>query len=121
VVHLDARREVVSGDTIMDGGDHETAYADQLLLASCDHILTTKESTLGFVAHASVLKPTFQVRFLFRAGQRFGPAQESTELRNAGSHDVVRWANRLPRRYQHMSKNVLLFRTASLGWCRKMH
>jgi hypothetical protein len=43
------------------------------------------------------------------------------QLCNAESHDVVRWANRLPCRYQHMSKNVLLFRTASLGWCRKMH
>ncbi|KAJ1480258.1 hypothetical protein T484DRAFT_1901378 [Baffinella frigidus] len=61
VVHLEARREVVNGDVIMDGGDHETAVADQLLLASCDHIVTTKESTLGYVAHASVLKPTFQV------------------------------------------------------------
>ena len=46
----------------MDAGDHETALADQLVLAHCDHIITTRESTMGFVAHASVYKPSVCVR-----------------------------------------------------------
>ena len=50
-----------AGATVMDAGDHETALADQQVLSQCDYIVTTRESTMGFVAHASVYKPAFQV------------------------------------------------------------
>ncbi len=31
------------------------------VLGTCDHIVTTRESTMGFVAHAAVEKAYFQV------------------------------------------------------------
>lgn len=48
-------------EVMMDNGDHEAALADQLLLSECKSIITTRESTLGFVAHASADKPFWQV------------------------------------------------------------
>ena len=49
----------MTGERVMDAGDHETALADQMVLSHCDYIVSTRESTMGFVAHAATYKVFF--------------------------------------------------------------
>jgi hypothetical protein len=57
----------VTGERVMDAGDHETALADQMVLSHCDYIVSTRESTMGFVAHAATYKVYFVFGFYFTA------------------------------------------------------
>ena len=72
---------------MMDAGDHETALADQELLSYADYIVTTRESTLGFVAHASVYKGALQVspyqdtcRYVAHSQTGIAPLSRSSSL-----------------------------------------
>ena len=56
----------MTGERVMDAGDHETALADQMVLSHCDYIVSTRESTMGFVAHAA----TYKVFFFFTSRPR---------------------------------------------------
>mmetsp|Transcript_36630 Transcript_36630/g.114356 ORF Transcript_36630/g.114356 Transcript_36630/m.114356 type:complete len:451 (-) Transcript_36630:47-1399(-) len=92
VVHLEPDEDIIEGDRIMDGGDHETAIADQTLLSLCNYILVTRESTMGFVAHSSVYKHFFQVS-PYEDQCRFFPNSQSGLVQEAARiHDEWPWS-----------------------------
>lgn len=87
-------------DRIMDGGDHEAALADQRLLSKCDHIVTTRESTLGWVAHASVCKPSFQVSPHSSTCEFIPHSQSGLVQRKDLIHDEWPWSR---HKYEQLS------------------
>jgi len=98
ILHLEPDDQI--GDVLMDAGDHETALADQILLSKCDHIITTRESTLGFVAHASVCKPSFQVS-TFEEYCRFIPSTQAGLVQAKDFiHDEWPWSD---HKYEKLS------------------
>ena len=92
VQFLEPDDEVVTGERVMDAGDHETALADQLVLSQTDYIVTTRESTMGFVAHASVYKPFFQVSPYEETCRLVQPSQAGLVQDAARIHDEWPWS-----------------------------